>query len=98
MLNEDNWLTPVSITMGHFDQNLLDDVRIPRQLLTIEDKYVPWNVDECLYQCPKYDADEKCRRILTEWMLDVCIVSCLTSVSLYFPDLICPLSLVSGLH
>lgn len=61
-----------SVTSGHIDYRMLEDVRIPRQLLAIEDQYVPWSVDDRVYRCDEYEADEKARRILTEWMLEVC--------------------------
>ncbi len=53
------------------DSPILDDFRATRQMLHIEDRYVPWGVDEEVYRCGKYESDEKARRIVTEWMLEV---------------------------
>ena len=58
-------------TCSKLDPHMLDDLRIPRQLLCIEDRYVAWNVDELVYQCSRHEIDEKSRRVLTEWMLEV---------------------------
>ena len=54
----------------NFD-NLEQPTRIPRQMLQIEFQYVPRAVDTLVYLCKKYEPDEKARRIVTEWMLEV---------------------------
>lgn len=54
------------------DSQILDDFRATRQMLLIEDRYVPWGVDEVVYHCSKHESDERARRIVTEWMLEVC--------------------------
>lgn len=53
------------------DSQILDDFRATRQMLLIEDRYVPWGVDEAVYLCGKHESDERARRIVTEWMLEV---------------------------
>lgn len=67
-------LTEVFSTRAQFDRHLLDDIRALRQMLQIEHLYVPWGVDQLVYLCDKYETDEKARRIVTEWMLEVCLL------------------------
>lgn len=58
-------------TVAPRDSQILDDFRATRQMLLIEDRYVPWGVDEVVYYCSKHESDERARRIVTEWMLEV---------------------------
>lgn len=58
-------------TVAPRDSRILDDFRATRQMLLIEDRYVPWGVDEVVYYCSKHESDERARRIVTEWMLEV---------------------------
>ncbi|KAI2807992.1 G1/S-specific cyclin-D1, partial [Blomia tropicalis] len=59
-------------TRASHDAHMLNDLRIPRQMLQIECQYVPFGVVEGVYLNGKYEADERARTIVTEWMLEVC--------------------------
>lgn len=70
-VNNDIASSEVYSIPAKLDHHMLTDLRVLGQMLKIESLYVPWNVDKMVYQSVKYETDEKARRIVTEWMLEV---------------------------
>ncbi|XP_054159568.1 G1/S-specific cyclin-D2-like [Oppia nitens] len=59
------------ITYTALDNNILGDDRILKQLLQIEDNYVPKGVLES-YKCIQSEVEPNMRKIVSNWMLEVC--------------------------
>ncbi|UXI16313.1 hypothetical protein NH340_JMT02256 [Sarcoptes scabiei] len=61
------------VIAGKLDQHMLDDnQRILRNLLSIEDRCIPWNVDTIVYQSTQYQITDSIRSELIDWMFEVC--------------------------
>jgi hypothetical protein len=59
-----------AITYTALDLNILSDDRILKQLLQIEERYVPNEVLES-YKCIQSEVEPYMRKIVANWMLEV---------------------------
>ncbi|XP_027196891.2 uncharacterized protein LOC113791326 [Dermatophagoides pteronyssinus] len=59
--------------ISQLDYNLLNDQeRILKQMLSIEYRYIPWNIIDMVYRSSTNNINEQTRFELIEWMHEVC--------------------------